>query len=255
MSARLSANWAASRCMLLRVSPEDGACASAPRVHPSLSLTRLSSTTSSCWWAALASIPAAPILLWRTPSGHPIGEACVAIVGSRSGGCGRSATGALSWAALSMHPAAPLFLAHRPSHNPIGEAVGTVVWVGRRSWDDGRRQWHWHWRGDWLGASNVVNPAAPTPLICLPDVRCVHCAVEGVDWTDRPRRRCRARRRPWRCWWGCGRWGWRWSRRRGGLRNNWLLGGGGATDSACTAAIRLLRWRPHGCHCRVDPAK
>jgi len=252
MSARLSANWAASGCTLLRVSPEDGAGASAPRVHRSLSLTRLSSTTSSCWWAALASIPAAPILLWCTPSGHPVGEACVAVVGGRSG-AGRSAAGALSRATLSMHPAAPLLLAHRPSHHPIGEAVGTIVWVGRRSWHDGCWQWHWHRRGDWLRASNVVDPAAPRPLVGLPHVRCVHCAIEGVDWTDRPRRRCRARRRPWRCWWGCGWWGWRRSRRRGGLRNNWHLGG--ATDSTCTAAILLLRWRPHGCHCRVNCAK
>jgi len=253
MSARLSANWAASRCMLLRVSPEDGASASAPRVHRSLSLTGLSSATSSCWWAALASIPAAPILLWCTPSGHPVGEACVAIVGGRSG-AGRSATGALSWAALSMHPAAPLFLAHRPSHHPIGEAVGTIVWIGRRSWHDGRRQWHWHWRGDWLRASNVVDPAAPRPLVRLPHVRCVHCTIEGVDWTDRPRRRCRARwqrarwqrarRRLWWGWWGC----WRGSRWRSGLRSGWCLGG--ATDSASLAAVLLLCWRPHRCCCR-----
>jgi len=253
MSARLSANWAASGCTLLRVSPEDGAGASAPRVHRSLSLTRLSSTTSSCWWAALASIPAAPILLWRTPSGHPVGEACVAIVGGRSG-AGRSATGALSWAALSMHPAAPLFLAHRPSHHPIGEAVGTIVWIGRRSWHDGRRQWHWHWRGDWLRASNVVDPAAPRPLVCLPHVRCVHRTVEGIDWTDGPRRRDRARGRSWRCWWGSGWRSWRRSRRWSGHWSGWCLGRSAATNSPCTAAILLLRWRPHRCCCRVHHA-
>jgi len=252
MSARLSANWAASRCMLLRVSPEDGASASAPRVHRSLSLTGLSSATSSCCRAALASIVAAPVLLWRTPSCHPVRKACVAIVG-RAGGADRRATGTLSWAALSMHPAAPFFLAHRPAHHPIGETVSTIVWVGRRTWPHWHHwhRWHRH-RHNWLWAlwaSDVVDPAAPRLLVLFPHVRRVHRAIEGVDWTGRPRRRHRARRRgrrerPWRCLWGCGRRG----RRRSGLRSLWCLGG--ATDSTCTAAILLLRWRPHRCCCR-----
>ena len=247
---RLSANLAASRSML-RESPEDGASASAPRVHRSLSLTGLSSTTSSCWWATLASIVAAPILLWCTPSRHPIGETRIAVVG-RGGGAGRSATGALPRAALSMHPAAPLLLAHRPSNHPVGEAISTIVRVGRRSWHHGCYwHWHWHWHRhwDWLRASDVMDPAAPRLLVCLPPVRCVHCAVERVDWTDRPRRLCRAlRQRPWRGWRGRGWRGWRRCRRRSGLLSCWCLGG--AADSACLAAVLLLRWRPHHCCCR-----
>jgi len=224
-----------------------------PRVHRSLRLTGLSSTTSSCCWAALASILAAPILLWCTPPRHPVGEACVAIVGSRSSGGGRSATGTLSWAALAMHPAAPLFLAHRPSHHPIGETISAIVWVGRRTRCDGycrKRHRHWHWWRDWLRAANMVDPAAPRLLVCLPHGWRVHRTIEGVDWTDRPGWRHRALRlrtrwRLWRRWWGCGWWG-RW---RSGLRSCWCRLGG-ATDSACTAAILLLCWRPHRCCCR-----
>merc|ERR1712008_87702 len=55
------------------------ASASAPRVHRSPSLTGLSSATSSCWWATLAGVVAAPILLWCAPSRHPVGEALVLI--------------------------------------------------------------------------------------------------------------------------------------------------------------------------------
>jgi len=241
------------------VSPEDGTRGRQRlSTTPLTSLTGLSSTAASCWWATLASVPAAPLLLWRTPSRHPIGKACVAIVG-RAGSTDRSASSTLllAGAALSMHPAAPFFLAHRPSHHPIGEAVSTIVWVGRRSYRHRHWCWHWHWwhwRGNWLRASNVVDPAAPRPLVRLPHARCVHCTIEGVDWTDRPRRRCRARRcrarwqrarrRLWWGWWGC----WRGSRWRSGLRNDWCLGG--ATDSASLAAVLLLCWRPHRYCCR-----
>jgi len=210
---------------------------SAPLTEPR---TGLSSTTSSCWWAALASILATPILLRCTPTRHPVGEACVAIVGGRSDGGGRSATGALPWAALTVHPAAPLLLAHRPSHNPIGETISAVVWVGRRTWRDGHHR-HWDWR-DWLRATNMVVPAAPRLLVCFPHGRRVHRTIEGVDWTDRSRWRRRARRRPWGRGWGCGWWG----RRRSGLRR-YGCRLGGATDSACTAAILPLHWRPHRC--------
>jgi len=192
---------------------------------------------------------AAPILLWCAPSRHPVGEARIAVVG-RGGGTGRSATGALPRAALSMHPAAPLLLAHRPSNHPVGEAISAVVRVGRRSWRDGNEghwQWHWHWR-DWLRASDVMDPAAPRLLVCLPPVRCVHCAIVRVDWTDRPRRLCWARRRPWRCRWRGWRRRWRRCRRRSGLRSCWCLSG--AADSAHLAAVLLLRWRPHRCCCR-----
>jgi len=205
-----------------------------------------SSATSSCWRASLASILAAPILLWRTPSCHPVGKACIAIVRG-SDGCDRRATGSLPWAALPMHPAAPLLLAHRPSHHPVGEAVGAIVWVSRRSWRDGHHRWRRrhdrprNW-SDWLRASDMVDPAAPRALVCLPHGWRVHCAIEGIDWTARPRRRRRPR------WRRCGRRGWRRGRRRSGVRNNWCLGG--ATDSASAAAILLLLRRPHRRCCR-----
>jgi len=218
------------------------------------SLTALSSTTSSSWRATLASIPAAPILLWRTPSRHPIGKASVAIVGSGSSCDAWSATGALPWAALSMHPAAPLFLTNGPSHHPIGESVGTIVWIGRCDWHRWKRRRHWHWWRDRLRASDMVDPAAPRPLVCLPHVRCVHRTIEGVDWTDRPRRRERAWRRSWRRRWGSGWWGWRRSRWRSGHWSGWCLGGSGATNPPCAAAILLLRWRPHRCCRRVHHA-
>jgi len=241
---------------MLRVSPEDGAQAPAPLACTAhrASLTALSSTTSSSWRATLASIPAAPILLWRTPSRHPIGKAGIAIVGSGSSSDAWSATGALPWAALSVHPAAPLLLTNGPSRHPIGESVGTVVWIDRCDWHRWRRHRHWHWWSDRLRASDMVDPAAPRPLVCCPRVWCVHRTVEGVDWTDRPRRRERARRRSWRCWWGSGWWSWRRSRRRSGHWSDWCLGRSGATNSPCTAAILLLRWRPHRCYCRVHHA-
>jgi len=220
-----------------------GRCAdaSAPRVHHSLSLTGRSSTASSCGWAALASIPAAPILLWRTPSRHPVGKACVAIVGS-AGSTDRRAPNALSWAPLSVHPAAPLLLAHRPSYHPIGEAVSAIVWVGRGAWHDGHRHWHWLWhrRGDWLRASHVVDPAAPRPFVCFPHVRRVHRAIEGVNWSDRPRRRHRARRRPWRSLGRRWRWG-RWRRWRGSRPHScYERRCDRATHTSCAAAILLL---------------
>jgi len=217
-----------------------------PRVHRSLSQGFLS-TASCCRRAALACIPAAPVLLRSAPPCHPIGEASVAIVG-RAGGADRSATDSLPWAALAMHPAAPLLLAHRPSHHPIGEAVCAIVWVSRRSWRDGHHWRHnrpWHW-SDRLGASDMVDPAAPCFLVGLPHGWRVHCAIVGVDWACRPWRRCRPRR--WRCWWRCGRRGWRRCRRRSGARSSWCLGG--ATDSASAAAILLLLWRPHHRCCR-----
>lgn len=199
----------------------------------SSSLVGLSSTTSSCWRATLASIRAAPLLLGNTPTSHPVGESCIAIVWS-SGGDNGSATGCLPRATLSMHPATPFLLANRPSHDPIGEAVSTIVWVGRGGWYDGH--WHQH-RGDWLRASHVVDPAAPRLLICFPHVWRVHCTIERINWTDRPRRWRRARR--WLRWWGCWWRGWRrcrwWSR-----LNYWRLGG--ATDSTGAATILLLHW-------------
>merc|ERR1740123_656903 len=206
--------------------------------------------SASCWWATLAGVVPAPILLWCAPSRHPVGEARIAVVG-RGGGTGRSATGALPRAALSMHPAAPLLLAHRPSNHPVGEAISAVVRVGRRSWRDwrdGHWHWHWHWQRDWLlRAALSMDPAAPRLLVCLPPVRCVHCAIVRVDWTDRPRRLCWARRRPWRCRWRGWRRRWRRCRRRSGLRSCWCLSG--AADSAHLAALLLL-WRPHRCCCR-----
>lgn len=225
-------------------------------MHRSLSLAGLSSATSSCWWATLAGIVAAPVLLWCAPSRHPVGEARIAVVG-RGGGTGRSATaGGLPRAALSMHPAAPLLLAHGPSNHPVGEAISAVVRVGRRSWRDGHWHWHywhwhwhWHWR-DWLRASDVMDPAAPRLLVCLPPVRCVHCAIERVDWTAGPRRDwLRARRRPWRCRWRGWRRGWRRCRRRSLLLSCWCWCRV-AADSACLAAVLLLRWRPDRRCCR-----
>jgi len=232
----------------LRASPEDGASAGdPPEVHHSLSPTGLLRTTSSCWWAALAGIPAAPILLGRTPPCHPIGKACVAIIG-RAGDADRSATSSLPWAALSMHPAAPLFFSHRPSHHPIGEAISAIVWVSRSGWHDGcwwherHRHRHRHWRrSDWARATNMVNPAAPRLLVRLPTFCCPHCAIEGVDWTDWPRRLCRTRRRRlWRWRWGRERRRWRWCWRRSGLRSGWHLSG--ATDATGAAAVLLLLW-------------
>lgn len=233
----------------LRTSPEDGAGASASQVLHSLSPTGISSTTSNCWWATLASILAAPILLWHTPPCHPIGKTCVAIVG-RAGDADGSATGSLVWAALSMHPATPLLLAHRPSCDPIGKTISAIVWVGRSSWHDGhgrhhRRHRHW---SDRLRAADVVHPAAPGLLVSRPSVYCPHCAVEGVDWTDWSRLWNRTRRRPWRSWWGCGRRRWRRRWRRSGLWSSGHLGG--ATNSTGLAAVLLLPWRPYCCGCR-----
>ena len=221
----LSANAAASRSML-RASPEEGASASAPRVHHSLSLTGLSSTTSSCWWAALASIVAAPVLLWRTPSCHPVGETRIAIVG-RAGGADRSATGGgLPWAALSMHPATPTFLTHRPTGLPVGKTISAIVWIGGRSRRNRHRRWHhWHRHRWWSNghrhrrwsngprAPNVVDSAAPRLLVCLPTLWRIHCAIVRVHRTAWPNWlwswlfhwRC-WRRCWWRCWWR--RWLW-----------------------------------------------
>jgi len=211
-----------------------------------------SSTASSCWWAALPCIPAAPILLWRTPPCHPVGKTSIAIVG-RAGDADWSATSTLPWAAFSMNSATPLLLAHGPSHDPIGEAIGTIVWVGRAGWHD-RCRWqhrHWHRHRQWLRAALVVHPAAPCPLVCCPTVRCVNCAIEGVDWTNGPRRRQGARRqRAWRGarrrWrrrgWGCWRRGWR----RSWLRSGRSHAGGHASHPCCATAILLLRQRP-GC--------
>jgi len=228
---------------MLRVSPEDGAQAPAPLACTAhrASLTALSSTTSSSWRATLASIPAAPILLWRTPSRHPVGKACVAIVGS-AGDAHRRTPDALSWAPLSMHPAAPLLLAHRPSHHPIGEAVSAIVWVGRRTWHDGDRHWYWYWHrwGDWLRASNMVDPAAPRSFVCFPHVWRVHRTIERVDWTDRPRRRHWARRRPWRSRGRRWRWG-RWRRWRGSRPHScYERCCDRATHASCAATILLL---------------
>jgi len=210
-------------------------------------LMGLSSTAPSCWWATLAGILAAPILLWRTPPCHPVCEACIAVV--RSAGGDRSATGALPRAAFPMHPAAPLLLAHGPAHDPVCEAVCTIVWVGWRGRRNGHRLRHWHWHWDRLGASDVMVLAAPILLVHLPHCRRVNCAIERIDWTDRPRRRRRTRwrLRRWRSGWRSWRWcrGWCWIRR-------W--GRGGATDSSGLAAILLLLWRPHCCRSRVGHA-
>lgn len=217
------------------------------RVHPAHFASQgLSSATSSRRWAPLSSIVAAPILLWRTPSCHPIGKTSIAIVG-RAGGADRGATCSLSWAALPMHPAAPLLLADGPSHHPIGKAVCTIVRVGRADWHDGcwRQHWHWHdrhWRWSSWRAADMVMHATPRLLVCLPHVWCVNCAIEGVDWADRPRGRRGTRR--WLRRWGRGRWRWRRSWRRSGHRDDGSPAGSSASNPCRGAAILLLSQRP-----------
>ena len=224
--------------------PEDGTGASAPQVHHS---PNLSSATSSCWWAGLASIPAAPILLWRTPSCHPIGKASIAIIG-RAGCTDWGAAGSLTWAALSVNPAAPFFLWHTPPRLPVGEAICAIVWVYRASWNDGcwkRHRHRDHWRCDWPWATDMVNPAAPSLLVCLPSGWCVHCAIEGVTTRWWGARRC------WRSGWRCWRWRrrrrWRWS-----LRDFWQRRRRRASNPCGSAAVLFLHGRPHSRGCR-DP--
>merc|ERR1719471_766851 len=69
---------------------------------------RLLSTPTSCWWAALAFITAAPRLLGHRPTRHPICETSIAIVW-----LGRRHTAtALIRTALAVDSAAPLLLGH-----------------------------------------------------------------------------------------------------------------------------------------------
>jgi len=236
---------AASRGML-RTAPEDGA--SAPSSAPCMPrLAGLLSTTSSRRRAALSGIVAAPILLWRTPPGHPVGETSITIVG-RTGGADRGTTHPLTWAALPMHPAAPFLLADGPSHHPIGKAVCTIVRVGRAGWHDWRwrHKWHRHWhrhrrRSCWR-ATPMVMCAAPRLLVCLPHVWGVNCAIEGIDRTDWPSRQCR--KRPWLRRRGRGRWRRRRCWRRSGLRGDGSPAGSSASHPCCGAAVLLLSQRP-----------
>jgi len=123
--------------------PEDGASAS---IWSNLILSNRStylSTASSCSWAALAGMCAAPTLLRNAPASHPVCESSIAIVGWTCG-ANWSASTSLIGATLAMNPAAPFFLGHTPTSLPISKPIGTIVRVGRRR----RRCWH-HWGEDW----------------------------------------------------------------------------------------------------------
>merc|ERR1719203_1394937 len=121
---------------------------------------RLLSTPTSCGWAALAFITAAPSLLCNGPTRHPICETSIAIV--RLGG--RHTTTALIRTTLAVNSAAPLLLCNGPARHPICESIGAIVRIGW--WRDRLRSWH----NDGLRAATVVDSAAPLLLIGGPSV-------------------------------------------------------------------------------------
>lgn len=197
-----------------------------------------SCATTSCGWATLASVTAAPSFLRHTPACHPIRIASIAIVRERRG----LTTTCCWWAAFSMHLAAPRLLANRPASNPVCESIRAVIricwphWLRRQSWQ--------HWHNDWGSGGHlrrtapVVNPAAPGLLFWRPCGLGIDGTVERIagwhwSWSNR-----------WgRSWCWCGEWCWWHSGRR-----LWTSCGGPgcATSANCGAAIVLLLHRPQG---------
>jgi len=215
---------------------EDGAPAPAPGAVPA--------TCSLCApaglrWAALAGIGAAPCLLRDGPSGNPIREASIAIVGRRSGSDGGTSTRAR--AALPVVGAAPLLFRHRPTCLPIRKSISAIVRISWPRWQGGlhrRQEGHdGHRRRRCGRATDMVDAAAPLLFVCGPSVLRIHCAIEWVHW---------ARGSGWRCgWWGWRR-GWEWRRWRSRLGHREGRGrpSGGASPANCHAAIVLLPLGP-----------
>jgi len=229
------------------LAPEDGTHVPAPQTSPCTpNCPSSSSAPSRCWWAALSSVLATPSLLRGTPSGHPVGVSCVAVIWRRGGTDWRAST-ALTGASLAMHTTAPSLLAYRPASLPIRESVGAVVRIGGSRWGYRHRwrRYRLHWRQDRLRASEMMHPATPSLLVSCPSIHGIHCAVEGVHWP----------RRPGLCWrlrgWQRGlRRGRRRGRRRGWRRGRlsgqccgWLRCG--AANASSRAAEILLLLRPH----------
>jgi len=179
-----------------------------------------SSAPACCWWATLAAVLAAPILLGEGPSCLPICESSVAVIWQR-GGC----ASACSRATFTVHLATPCLLCNRPSCLPVGESIGAIVWISRRwrgyhdrwlhdRWPDNHRWRNNRWRNNrWRSsgrATDVMDPAAPRLLITSPRRDSPNCAIVGIalwpwgGWhCDRRRRRSRWRRglldQLWRC--------------------------------------------------------
>jgi len=225
------------------LAPEDGTHVPMPQTSPCTPLRPSSSSAPSrCWWAALSSILATPSLLRGTPSGHPVGVSCVAII-RRRGGTDRRASTTLARASLAVHTTTPSLLAHRPSGLPVRESIGAIVRVSRPRWSNRHwwRHYRLHWRQDRLWASEMMHPAAPSLLVCRPSVWAVYCTIERVNWPRRPRL----------CWWLRGwqrgwRSGWRRGWRRGrlsGQRCGWLRCGTAYAGSRAAEIFLLLR--PH----------
>merc|ERR1719145_522463 len=109
--------------------PEDGTQASATVMVNHA----VSSTSSSCWWAALSLVRTAPSLLGDAPACHPVGKSSVAIVWLAGCADGTAdATTALIRATLAMHPTAPFFFGDTPANLPIRETILAIVWICRR---------------------------------------------------------------------------------------------------------------------------
>jgi len=207
--------------------------------HPS---STRSSTSSSCWWAALPLVCATPRLLGHAPACHPVGKSGITIVWV---GRWRTPT-TLVRAALPMNSTTPFFLWNRPARLPVGEAVLAVVWVS------------WCWRCCWL-ATDVVDPAAPLLLCSVPSKVLPHGTIVWINrsswgrWRDkdwgwphnrwgrwRPRRRWRGRR--------CGWWRGKRSRRLCENRCRQRCGrnsGRRTTSTHRGTAVILLRLGPH----------
>jgi len=196
-------------------------------------------TSSCCRRTTLALVGATPSFLCYTPSSHPIGISCHAIIWLR---CGDATY--LARASLAMHPAAPSLLSHGPSYLPVCITIGTIVWVSRSDWCNG---YNWlrrdHNRRRWSGrAPPVVHTATPCLLVFCPCRLWVDCTIEWVTRGNRAR---------WAWPWRRGRPGWRCCWRRGWRRSRWCCGCrrweccGCASNTCCHAAVLLLFIRPH----------
>merc|ERR1719411_2042271 len=188
-----------------------------------------SSATSTLVRAALAPVRTTPSLLRNRPSGHPIGESSIAVIGLRR----RHATSTLVRAALAVNSTAPLLLRNGPACLPVCETILAIVGV----------------RGCWgLGglATDVVDPAAPLLLSLIPCEVLADCAivwVNGSTWSWRSGRSGRRGHSGWRRgrWRGRRRGEWCWRDRECSLRQ----GRGRATPAHSRTAVVFLRLGPH----------
>jgi len=142
-----------------------------------------SSTSTSCWWAALASIAAAPCLLCHRPPCLPVCKSCITVIRRRCCNACNATTATLICTALAMNSAAPFFLGHRPPCLPVRESVSTIVRIGWSCWHDRLHWWHdWlHCRPNYgLRATSVVHSAAPLPLVFFPGVLRINRTVERI---------------------------------------------------------------------------